>query len=81
MLRNNIILNWREIYSIGETIKNQNFRNSKHCWHKTAIIEHPKTSHKLSKTIRQAEKVSQVGFGKSSNNKTKEKFLNEKMQE
>ena len=31
---------------------------------KSAIIDHPKTSHKLSKTIRQAENVSQVGSGK-----------------
>ena len=28
---------------------------------KSVTIEHPKTSNKLSKTIRQAEKVSQVG--------------------
>ena len=34
---------------------------------KSVIIKHPKTSHKLTKTIRQAEKVCQVGFGKSSN--------------
>ena len=48
---------------------------------KAVTLEHLKASRKLSKTKRQAEKVSQVGFGKSSNNKTKEKFLNEKMQE
>ena len=30
-------------------------------------MEHPKTSHKLSKTLRQAEKVSQVDSGKRSN--------------
>ena len=34
---------------------------------KLVIIEHPKTSHKLSKTIRQCEKVPQIGSGKSSN--------------
>ena len=34
---------------------------------KSIIIEHPKTSHKLSKTIRQTDKASQVGFRKSSN--------------
>ena len=34
---------------------------------KSAIIENLKTSHKLSKTIRQAEKVSQVGTAKNSN--------------
>ena len=33
---------------------------------KSVIIEHPKTSHKLSKTVRQAEKVSQVSSGKRS---------------
>ena len=35
---------------------------------KSAIIDNPKPSHKLSKTIRQAENVSQVGSGKSSHN-------------
>ena len=30
-------------------------------------MEHPKTSHKLFKTIRQAEKVSKVGSGKICN--------------
>ena len=34
---------------------------------KSVTIEHPKTSYKLSKTVRQAEKVSQVGSGESSN--------------
>ena len=34
---------------------------------KSVIIEHPKTSHKLSKTIRQAENIFQVASGKSSN--------------
>ena len=34
---------------------------------KSVIIEHPKTSHKLTPTIRQAKKVCQVGFCKSSN--------------
>ena len=31
---------------------------------RSVIIEHPKTSHKSFKAIRQAKKVSQVGFGK-----------------
>ena len=34
---------------------------------KPVITEHLKTSHKLFKTMRKAEKVSQVGSGKSSN--------------
>ena len=34
---------------------------------KPDIIEHPKTWHKLSKTMTQTEKVSPVGFGKGSN--------------
>ena len=34
---------------------------------KSVVIEHPKTSHKLSKTIRQAEKVTEVGSGESYN--------------
>ena len=44
---------------------------------KSVIIEHPKTSYELSKTIRQAEKV---GSNSSLYSKTKksEKFLNEK---
>ena len=33
---------------------------------KSVILEHPKTSLKLSKAIRQTEKVSQVGAGKNS---------------
>ena len=34
---------------------------------KSVIIEHPRTSHKLSKTTRQTDKVSEVDSGKSSN--------------
>ena len=34
---------------------------------KSVTIEHPKTSHKLSKTMRQGEKKSYTGFCKSSN--------------
>ena len=34
---------------------------------KSVIIEHPKTWHKLSKTMTQTEKVSPVGFGKGFN--------------
>ena len=43
---------------------------------KSAIIEHPKTSHKLSKTIKQADKVFQVAFNNSlySNTKTVTNF-------
>ena len=36
-------------------------KNSKIADIKSSIKEHPKTSHKLSKTIKQAENVSQVG--------------------
>ena len=35
---------------------------------KSAIIDHPRMSHKFSKTVRQTEKVSQVGPSKSSIN-------------
>ena len=47
---------------------------------KSVITKHPKPSHKLSKTIIQAEKVSQVGSNSSfySDTKNNEKFLNEK---
>ena len=34
---------------------------------KLVIIKHTSTSHKLSRTIMQAEKVSKVGYGKNSN--------------
>ena len=40
---------------------------------KSAIMEHPKTSDKLFKTIRQAEKVSKVGSGKISNSSLQNK--------
>ena len=50
---------------------------------KWVTIGHPKTSQKLSKTIRQAEKVSQIGSGKISNTpfivtQKSAKFLSEK---
>ena len=54
---------------------------------KSAIMEHPETSHKLLKTIKQTEKVSQVSasgasknFNSSLNSETNksEGFLNEK---
>ena len=51
---------------------------------KSAIKEHPKTSHKLSKTIKQAEKVYQAVLTKIVmalylvKQKKKEKYLNEK---
>ena len=47
---------------------------------KPIITEHPKTLHKLSKTIRQAGKVSQVSSNSSlySDTKQGEKFLNKK---
>ena len=46
-------------------------------------MEHPKTSNKLSKTIRQTEKIFQAGLGESSNNflyrnRKSENFLKEK---
>ena len=44
-----------------KTFENPNIVNIK-----SVIIEHPKTSHKLFKTIRQAVKISQVGSGNSS---------------
>ena len=41
--------------------------SSNHVNIKSVIIDYPKTSHKLSKPIKQDEKFSQVGFGKNSN--------------
>ena len=57
------------------------FENSNIAEIKPVIIEHPKMSHELSKTIRQAEKLSQVSYNSSlySNTKKKNKnFLNKK---
>ena len=63
-----------------ETTENPNI-----IYQKPVIIEHPKTSHKLCKAIRQAEKVSQVSSaGKNSDDllysetKDKKKSLDEK---
>ena len=49
-----------------KTFENPNIVNIK-----SVIIEHPKTSHKLSKTIRQTEKVSEVGSNSSLYSDTK----------
>ena len=42
---------------------------------KSVITDHPKTSHKLPKTIRQAKKV---GFNSTLYSKTKSKFFEQK---
>ena len=52
----------KEKLKISKTIRNnylstKNFENPNIVDKKSVITEHPKTSHKLSKTIRQAEKV------------------------
>ena len=55
------------------------FENSNIAEIKPVIIEHPKMSHELSKTIRQAEKRSQVTYYSSLYSNTKKKnFLNKK---
>ena len=63
-------------HEISKTIQNnysatKSYRKPRQCWHKISyklvIIEHRKRSHRLSKTIREAENFSQVGSGKSSN--------------
>ena len=46
----------------------KNFKKPTFINRKLVIIEHPNTSHKLSKTIRRTKFVSQVGAGKISNN-------------
>ena len=53
---------FEKLFAALKTIKNnylstKNFWTPKHCWYKILITEHPKTSHKLSKTIGQAEKL------------------------
>ena len=53
------------------------FWKSKHCLFKISYTEHPKTSHKFSKTTRQAEKVSSNSSLHSDTKKSKN-VLNEK---
>ena len=63
------------------TYQPKTFENPNIAEIKPVIIEHPKMSHELSKTIRQAEKLSQVSYNSSlySNTKKKKKiFLNKK---
>ena len=63
------------------TYQPKTFENPNIAEIKPVIIEHPKMSHELSKTIRQAEKLSQVSYNSSlySNTKKKNKnFLNKK---
>ena len=56
---------------------------SKHCWNKFSDYRHSKTSQKLSDTITEDEKVSQVGSDKSFNSplyiesEKSENFVNE----
>ena len=65
---------WKIITQQSKTLENSNIVDIK-----LVIIEHPKTLHKLSKTVRQAQKDSQVGCNSSlySGKKNPENFLNE----
>ena len=63
--------------------KQKTFESSNVVDIKSVTIKHPKTSRKLSKTIRQVEKLSQIASGKRFNTpllsgKKSESFLNEK---
>ena len=62
------------------TYKPKTFENPNIVDIKSLVIEHPKTSHKLSKTKRQSEKVSEVGSNISlySDIKSKWKFFERK---
>ena len=61
------------------TYQPKTFENPNIAEIKPVIIEHPKMSHELSKTIRQAEKRSQVTYYSSLySNTKKKKFLNKK---
>ena len=57
------------------------FENPNILYIKSVITEHTKTSHKLSKTIRQIEKISQVGSNSSlySDTRKAKNFLMKKM--
>ena len=71
---------------IGKTIKNncltaKSYKNPNIFGIKSAVIEHPKTSHKLSKIIKQVKKVSQIGGADNhlhSETKKNENFWKEK---
>ena len=54
------------------TYQPKNFEHSNNVDIKSVVIEHPRTSHKLSKTMRQAEKSFQVDSSSSLNKDTKE---------
>ena len=53
------------------TLKRKTFENSNIVDRKLVIIEHPKTSHKLPKAIRQAENISQAESNSSLYSDTK----------
>ena len=55
------------------------FENSNIFWYRFIYYRHPKTSHKLSKTMRQAEKVNS-NISLYSDTKQRENLLNEKIQ-
>ena len=63
------------------TMQAKTFENPNIVDIKSVIIEYPKTSHKLSKSIRQAEKVSQVSSASSFYTKKIENILNKKCNE
>ena len=56
------------------TYQPKTFENPNIAEIKPVIIEHPKMSHELSKTIRQAEKLSQVSYNSSLYSNTKKKI-------
>ena len=69
---------------ISKSVRNnylsiENFWKLKHCWYRFIYYRHPKTSHKLSKTMRQAEKVNS-NISLYSDTKQRENLLNEKIQ-
>ena len=69
--------NTKSVKQTEVTYQPKTFENPKIVDIKSVITENPKTWHKLSKPIRQAEKVSQVGFHSSLYSDTKnENFFN-----
>ena len=72
--KNTKLVTWSKILTqLPKILENPNTVDTK-----SVIIEHPKTSHNLSKAISQAERVPGLGYGKSSNSplygKTKTKW-------
>ena len=79
LFKNEIKFNKKKQKKTKILLNQKSFKNPNILDAELVFMEHPKTSHKLSGAIRQAEKVSQVGSHRSLDNDTKKcKFLKRK---